>query len=90
MVGARSGFYSQASGFGRKRVVCAYTATEDGGSWRLPGMIHVGDPAQVPAMQAALDAQLDDLWAWGMAHGASPAPRSTFSHEVKGGTAGLG
>ena len=88
--GSRTGFYTRVSGFGRKRAVCAYTATEDGESWRLPGMIHVGGRTQVPAMRAALDAQLDDLWSWGVEHGSSSAPRSALLHEVKGGAAGLG
>ena len=74
----------------RRAVVDAYLVLEGGQARLLPyiGRFRTGE--STGRMLEIVNARLDELWAWGVEHGSSSAPRSASPHEVKGGTAGLG
>ena len=78
-----------------------YPVVRRGGGRCLPGPGGGGQARLLPyvgrfrtgestgRMLEIVNARLDELWAWGVEHGSSPASRPALSREANGDTAGL-
>ncbi len=65
----RSSFYPVVRRFSNQWSVAACQACNDGQARQLPGVIHIGTREQIPQMLAAINAQLDEVWTWGIKRG---------------------
>ena len=66
---SRSSLYPVVRRFSGRQAVVAFQVDDDGRAHQLPGVIHVGRGEQVPQMLAAVNAQLNAVWAWGVKRG---------------------
>ena len=66
---SRSSQYTVVRGFSGRQAVVAFQVGDDGRAHQFFGVIHIGRGDQVPQMLAAVNAQLDAVWAWGVERG---------------------
>ena len=66
---SRSDLYPVVRGFSGRQAVIAFQVDDDARAHQLFGVIHIGRGEQVPQMLAAVNAQLDAVWAWGVERG---------------------